>query len=408
MISSVRSCQNGNIVLSNIAMAVLAFFPLLNWYSIPFPISLGAVLTLGVSIVGLLVPGFKVRMFPGLFYVLMFYIFVIWSYRQGMTVWSFLPPGGTTFFIFLISLGGGTALFNLKLLRRYMGIVVFVSVFLFWIQLVAIYTIGKSFCFVPNLTGKFIYEGLTYAEMVVFQKNNSPCSIFLEKSYMAYYLVTYLCLRFFSPDLRELFLKPVNIILVLTLLVLNSGSGILGLAVLIAVKLFDIYYSSGRKRRFVVPVVVLLLMGMIYVYIHSGLGSAMADRSQELHTEGTSGYDRVVSGYVVYGLLPHQEQLIGTTKDRAASFSDQGYINYERFYVNGIQMVLITTGAMGLLLYFMFYASLFRPGDILTRMSIITLLLFSLIESDYLNPYHLILTVIPCAIVYQQNVVNRV
>ena len=218
---------------------------------------------------------------------------------------------------------------------------------------------------------------------------------------MAYYLVTYLCLRLFSPDVRDKLMSPVNIILVLTLLLLRSGSGVLGLSVLFAVKVIQMLLSGSNKKRmhvliFLIPV----LVGASYVYLRSEIGTAMYERTSELDTKESSGYTRVVGGYVVYGMMPLQEQLFGTSRDEIVIFSDDKSISDDRFYVNGIQTILLTLGAVGFLLYLVFYGSVFRRGDMLVKMSIITLLLFSLLESDYLNPYHLLLTVIPCAMSY--------
>ena len=389
--------------LCSMSMFLLALYPILCWYEIPFPITLGTTLILAVAVVGVAVSGFRgVRMLPLTFYVLMVYVMVMWSYHRGMTVKSLLPPGGMSFFIFLVSLLGCVALFDLQALRRYRGRVVVISVPLFLIQFVVLHTTGEAFCLVPNLTGKFSYEDMTYAEVVKLHvSRDAPSSIFLEKSYMAYYLVTYLCLRLFSPDVRDKLMSPVNIILVLTLLLLRSGSGVLGLSVLFAVKVIQMLLSGSNKKRmhvliFLIPV----LVGASYVYLRSEIGTAMYERTSELDTKESSGYTRVVGGYVVYGMMPLQEQLFGTSRDEIVIFSDDKSISDDRFYVNGIQTILLTLGAVGFLLYLVFYGSVFRRGDMLVKMSIITLLLFSLLESDYLNPYHLLLTVIPCAMSY--------
>ncbi len=387
-----------------LAMGLLALYPLLNWYEIPFPITLGMTLVLAVSVLAFLIPGFKFRVYPVFFYVLMLYVFAVWSYQNGFGLWTLLPPGGVLFFIFLLTLGGGVLLFDLKSLRTCMGIVVAIAVPLFWIQFIALHTTGEKLCFVPKLTGLFSYESMTYAEIVTLHKSRlSPSSIFLEKSYMAYYLVAYLCLRLFSPDMRSKFLTPVNIVLILTLLMLRSGSGIVGLAVLIVVKILMLYNSGNKRRWYVVFLLIPLLAALSFVYLRSEIGESLSERTIELSTEGTSGYARVVAGYVVYGTMSPVEMLFGTNIDNVIGYSDVNYISEDKFYVNGVQTILMRVGIVGLLLYLLFYGSVFRKGDILAKMSIITLLLFSLLESDYLNPYHLLLTVIPCAIVFRQD-----
>ena len=234
-----------------------------------------------------------------------------------------------------------------------MGVIVAVSIPLFWIQIVVLQTTGHNLCFVPNLTGQFTYQNLSYAEVVQLHAyNHSPCSIFLEKSYLGYYLVAYLCLRLFSSDLREKFLFPVNIIIILTILMSRSGSGLVGLVALLGVKVIvDFYSGSSRKRSYLFLLLIPLLAGLSYVYLQSEIGTAIVERSSELETEGTSGYARVVSGYVVFGALPPTEKLFGSTIQDVVGYSDFSYISMDRFYVNGIQTVLMTLGALGLLLY---------------------------------------------------------
>jgi len=397
--------HSGNPVLKVIAMVLLALYPLLNWYAISFPIPLGMALILGISVSGLVISGFRFEVFPLFFYMTILYVFFIWSYRRGFSLNSLLPPGGTLFFIFLISLGGCTSLFDLKVLRRVMGVVVAISIPLFWIQFISLHTVGEMYCFVPNLTGHFSYEDMTYAQLVANQKSlKSPCSIFLEKSYMGYYLAAYLCLRLYSSDIKDKYYSPQNIIICLTLLFLRSGSGILAMIVLMAVKMISEYSSSNNKRRFAMLLLMTpVLLLAAYSYVNTDIGSSVVDRTEEFHTEGASGYVRTVAGYVVYGAMPLQERIFGTTVDNVTAYSDFDYISSNRFYANGIQTILMTLGAVGLILYLLFYGFVFRRGDILVKMSIITLLLFSLIESDYLNPYHLLLTAIPCAIVYHHN-----
>ena len=86
--------------------------------------------------------------------------------------------------------------------------------------------------FVPNLTGSFTYEDLSYAELVKRHLSGiKPCAFFLEKSYMAYYLVMYLCLELFYGKGKEVLYTRFSLIIVFVLLILQSGSGLLGMFV---------------------------------------------------------------------------------------------------------------------------------------------------------------------------------
>ena len=73
------------------------------------------------------------------------------------------------------------------------------------------------------------------------------------------------------------------------------------------------------------------------------------------------------------------------------------------FFANGVQTILLSLGYIGALLYLLFYTSLFRKTNLTSRMCIIILLVMSLLESNYLNPYMMLLTIIPCADYYNRN-----
>ena len=70
------------------------------------------------------------------------------------------------------------------------------------------------------------------------------------------------------------------------------------------------------------------------------------------------------------------------------------------FYVNGMQSILLKLGYIGTFLYLLFYINIFRRAKIVSRLSIIVLLVMSLLESNYLNPYMALLTIIPCSELY--------
>jgi hypothetical protein len=147
---------------------------------------------------------------------------------------------------------------------------------------------------------------------------------------------------------------------------------------------------------FIIPLVIVA----IYIYINTAMGQQMLSRSAEFNTENTSGYTRVVGGYLMFDQLSTEQQFFGIydARERFGIERADGSID---FYVNGIQTILLNLGYMGALLYFLFYANVFRKVNITSRMSIVVLLIMSLLESNYLNPYMMILTIIPCTEYYK-------
>lgn len=386
--------------LRKLSMAILATLPLLAWYKIPFPVGLGYALVLFLSAYTIFIRRFKVNVFTSMFWCLFVYICFMWMYTYDFGLWTLIPPGGWLFFLFFLALVWGVLNFDSQLLMKYMRWIVLISTALFWVQFMLKVTVGSQmFCFVPNLTGSFTYEGMSYSELAAHQLNDvsRPCSIFLEPSYMAYYYISYLTLLWFSPKSNDNWLNRESILLIITLVALQSGSGMVGLTIILMLKMSSIFWTANWSRRILLIILfVPLVCGAIYLYAGSEMGQEMLSRSTEFSTEGSSGFTRVVGGYLMFDQLDFKEQMIGIPDaiDRfGVEKSDGRYV----FFANGVQTILLSLGYIGAFLYLLFYAGLFRKVGKASQMCIIVLFVMGLLESNYLNPYMMLLTIIPCS-----------
>lgn len=394
--------SNCKLWLRKVSMMILALLPILAWYKIPFPVGLGYTLILFLSAYIIVRNNFKINVVPKIFWFLFVYVCLIWIYHHHFELWTLIPPGGWLFFLFFLALTGGVLAFDLQLLKKYMRWVVLISAALFWVQFsLKLATGSHVFCFVPNLTGAFTYEGMSYAELAAHQMLGSrPCSIFLEPSYMAYYYVSYLALVWFETNRKEKWLNKENILIIFSLVALKSGSGMVGLAVLFAVKIFIIFWNVNVVRRFIMIMLsVPLVAAIIYMYVGSEMGQEMLSRTEEFSIEGASGFTRVVGGYLMFDQLNLDEQIVGIP-DVRNRFGIEMYDGRLIFYVNGVQTILLSLGYIGALLYILFYRNLFCRTSLISRMCIIVLFVMGLLESNYLNPYMMLLTIIPCADYY--------
>lgn len=396
--------KNGaNSELRIISMLTLATLPILGWYEIPFPVGLGYAIVLFLSTFSIALRGFKINVLPKTFWLVFFYVCFMWLYHHGFGIKLLFPPGGWPFFQFFLALVWGVLTFDLSLLKKFMRWVIIVSAILFWIQFLLKLTTGSfMFCFVPNLTGAFTYEGLSYAELVTRQMNSASgrmSSVFLEPSYMAYYYLTYLAIYWFSNKLKDKWYDRDVIFIVVTLVALKSGTGMLGLAVLGIIKVVrQLFAASLRKKMKYILFTIPVLTAGIYFYVNSEAGQSMIYRSKEFSNAETSGFARAVGGYLMFGQMSRAEQMIGIP-DPTQRF---GYLKNGRrhLYANGIQTILLTLGYIGMIVYLLFYAGLFRKVSLSSRMCIVVLGILSLLESDYLNAYMILLTIIPCAEYY--------
>ena len=388
--------------LRMVSMMTLATLPLLAWYAIPLSIGLGFAIVLLLSAYTLFIRKSKINVLPSIFWLLFIYVSINWMYQNEFALWTLIPPGGWLFFIFVLALLWGVLTFDLDLLKKYMRYVVLISIALFWIQFSLKVTTGSQvFCFVPNLTGAFTYEGMSYSELAAHHLvGERPCSIFMEPSYMAHYLVTYLAIVWFSSKAKKKWLNKEILLIVISLIALKSGSGMVAFAVLTMVKIFSLFWSANIGRRLLLLFLLIpMLVFVINMYIGSETGQMMLSRSDEFSTEGSSGFTRVIGGYLMFDQLDLKEQMIGIldARDRFGLLRDDGRLI---FFANGIQTILLSLGYLGALFYLLFYASLFIKTSLDSRMCIIVLLIMSLIESNYLNPFMMLLTIIPCADYY--------
>jgi hypothetical protein len=386
-----------------LSMAILATLPLLAWYKIPFPVDLGLALVLFLSAYTIVIRSFKIDVFAPMFWFLFVYICFMWMYNNGFGLKTLIPPGGWQFFLFFLAIIWGVLNYDMRLLLKYMRWVVIISAFLFWIQLILKLATGSQmFCFVPNLTGAFTYEGMTYSELAAHQLNDvgRPCSIFLEPSYMAYYYITYLALSWFGNSNNEKWLTKETVFLIITLVALQSGSGMVGLTVIVIAKLLTMFWSGSLSRKLMLLVIAVpLLAGSVYLYLGTEMGQKMFSRADEFTIEGSSGFNRVVAGYLMFDQMDFNEQLIGIP-DASDRFGIEQADGKHVFYVNGVQSILLSLGYVGAALYLIFYIGLFRKVSSASRMCIIVLLVMGLLESNYLNPNMMQLTIIPCAEYY--------
>lgn len=394
---------------SKISMAILALLPMLGWYAIPFPVGLGYALVLFLGTYSIIKNKFNINVLPLSFWLIFAYVSFMWSKNNNFEYWTVTPPGGWSFFIFCIALIWGVKNFDFFIFKKFMKYVVLVSCVLFWIQFILMLIYGSNvICLVPNLTGSFTYEQMNYSEMVARQLGTSrPCSIFLEPSYMAYYYITYLAIIWFSTELKNKWINTDIVIIILTLIALRSGTGMIGLVILTLIKTVTVMLNISTGKRLVLIFIIAPLVSIVaYLYADSTVGKSMIARADEFSTTQTSGFDRVVGGYLMFAFLDDNEKICGVANPTEifGKEEDDGSI---RFYANGIQTILLSLGYVGLFLYLFFYTRLFSSVQLSSKMCIIVLLIMALLESNYLSPYMMLLTIVPCAEFHHRKIISH-
>lgn len=382
----------------NLAMLVLAWFPILNIYKSPLPLGWGSVLILllwGVS----LFQGKSLN--KPLALPKQYKVFWIWCAIAYFV--SCLPqiklgaliPGGFNFFIFSIILGFAIKVFDQDSFVRHTRIVVIVAGLVLVFQEALYFTTGSRPIFLLPF-GQLMDE-ITMPELIAEQmKLDRSSSLFREPAHFAQYLLPLLCLELFSEKNKERLLTPYSIFIIAVLVLLRSGNGFLGLVVLLAVKGWT-YLTNVKVGAKILALIVVapLAYYAVSTYISTEVGSAMLERTGELENDDSAAsYIRVYRGYALYSELPTVNQIIGINDERMMQIIPKTSISYlyagtetNDTYMNGVQSVMIHQGIIGLLLCIWMYVGFARKKPLQSKMQVWLLLLLSLIGQTFMaNP----------------------
>lgn len=381
-----------------IVMLLLATYPLLYYYVGPANFTYGSILFF-LCIIYLLIRGGKkkILIYPSFFFLIWLYAtFALWYTNASSFKLTFVIPGGINFFSWALFYGLCSRFLSISYLRKYMRVIFVISALIFIFQFLLRMAGGPSFCAVPPLSAHFNYGDLSYYQLSqIHMSRNRASSIFLEPAYYAQYSLVLLTIEMFGKkdkNRREI----IFIVFIITILILlQSGCGYVGLLLLIGVKLYKLLSRKSlvKKIGFLLVVIPIAFFAMSK-YVGTDMGANMVGRTSELNKEGSSGYLRVIRGFLVYDNLPTVNKIFGATDEVLTSLDNQFLLasNDGSIFLNGFQMLLIKIGLIGLLFFLIFYTILFRRGDSLARISITLFLLFSLIEQTYLMPYMLMLS----------------
>ena len=342
------------------------------------------------------------------------YFIILWLYIGFITFVmskSFNPtlllPGGSHAFCWVICLGFASKFYNVEYLRKYMRIIFFISALFFCVQLVLIHKTGSNMCFVPPLSSNVLYRDFSYSELVLFHLTaERPSAFFMEPAYFAQYLLCLLIIELFCCSNTKYNNKLIILGIIILLLFIRSGCGVIGLAFLILIKLVSIFptLSLQKKIFYTIFLLPLFLFG-IHSYTNSEAGSQMVDRKSEISLENTesSGSIRMLRGYVVYDNLPITNKIFGSNNDDVKNIARSTVGYDEGMLFNGFQAYLVEYGVIGILLLTLIYSYIYRHGKLVSKASIIVLLVVSLMEYTFFTPLMLILSVIAFGSQFNKN-----
>lgn len=389
---------NKNIEISKrLLMFSLALYPVLYSYVTSFNIKYCDLLFILVILIAWTICGFKnVFKYPRYYYMFWIYVAISLILVSHDFKVTYLIPGGIAFTIFSLNLGACGKFFDLDIFFRITKIVYILSLLVFVAQLLHLLPSQYQVSAILPISDHVAYSDVDYSTLMNLRDSGKrPSSFFLEPAYYAQFLLVYLALELFYNTRNNTFMSFSCLACVIILLLLNSGLGLVGLAILLAMKLF-LLFKTKKKKGPILLVTLPLVIAAVFFYFSTEVGMAMLSRQEELTTEGTSGFLRVVQGFLIFDALPVINQIFGISMEDVLNMN-LSFIFYNQsgdIFTNGLSTLLVRTGLIGTILLFVVYFFMWKEGSVLSKVLLLLLFVMSIIEQVYLSTSMLIISVI--------------
>lgn len=395
-----HSYESPNIpIIEKASMLLLAFYPILEVYLV------GATKITLANFFGLLI--FVITLFakkdnflntlPKWYYIFWVYIAFQTYVIAGIAGWSDYLPGGIDLIIFSLIVMTLSVNFNLDLFYRCIRIVFIFAAVLFAIQLFLFYTTHVRVSVFLPLGNNLNYCDLTYAEMIDIHKSPSRTlverfpSIFCETSYFAQYCLMVLSVELFYKNNRNRLFTLFSLIVAFIIILTQSGSGMVGLAIIAIMKLVQIIFITRKEVYYLYLLAMIpIAIWAISYYISTSMGASMMDRVSEIDGskgEETSGFARIFLGWNIYDMLTPVQKVIGTDRAFMQYYWDGGFFN-------GITSLICSRGLIGLLLLIVAYLSSLRHSNPVCVSVLLIFLVISLFESTFLGGLMMLATTV--------------
>jgi len=384
---------------TKLVMLLLALYPIMGYYAGPAGLTYANIVTIILFVISYIENSKKS------FLVYPKYYFGFWIYAALALVFTvssfkitFLIPGGISFFLWSLAFGLTLRYFNFEALKKYLYVVFLIASAILIVQEVMTFITGSRFIAFLRLSEELTI-GINYSELkqvLIAAKRSS--SLFAEPSNFALYSLPVLAIELFYGKGEKKLLTPFSFYIIAVLLILRSGVGFIGIFLLLLIKTLTFLKGSTFKRILLLIIIFPFVAFAVKEYITSEFGEKMLGRINEFDTDNTSGYLRVVRGYLVYDYLPWMNKIFGIWPDDLLKmhipFLDMTKEKSSILYFNGVQTALIRVGILGTLLLLNVYINIYKNNILLAKVLILTFLLLALLDQMYMSSTMLILTTI--------------
>lgn len=388
-------------------MTSLIIFPILQIYSL-FGINLSSFVVGSLAIYGLFFKKirFTKKAIPHYLWIYFVY-FIIVTFFSGVYNVSEMPNrvAGVLFlllqFVVFFSCSDRDTFYKLYRIVA-IGTIVF-----FYIQEAGYNAVGLR---IPGVI-PFLPLDPTYAAMDAFGSFadylaivNRSSSFFSEPAHFAQFLLPFLTMTlYWEKGVVKWFLAGTTIV---TLIMLESGNGIIGLCCVLIAYLFYLSSSSSVLTKISLLLLLPLIMALGIMTIGgSNYDRYYSERSSEItmsssNGEVSSGFYRIYRGYYVYAEYNPIEKLFGVNnfyqiEYRIRQSSVSALFSKGDMYFNVIQAFLIKTGLVGLFLFILMINELWKGCNSCGKTMLLTFVVLSFIAALHMSSIMMVYFLIP-------------
>lgn len=278
--------------------------------------------------------------------------------------------------------------------------VAYVSIIFYVIQLLVYYTLGISMSGIFFSLPVNIIDDVSYLVESKSQEFRFS-SFFSEPSHFAIFLTPLLMLEVLYYNDKKHLLRAC--VLMFCLLLTQSGSALVGIGTTIVLICY-FYVRNNKAARIVkyIPIAVISVGVVGFYFFSSAMGASLIARTSEFQDEAgllSSGFVRVVRGYIVFGEYNIFEKIFGLNNTDALlqvinqrGLSQLFTYNLDgtpSLFFNSVHYILLETGILGVFLYILFLKSVYNKSSIFSKVIVIQLVAFSFISQMYFNDFML-------------------
>lgn len=295
---------------------------------------------------------------------------------------------------------------DLDLFKKYYTNIGIFCIAFFGVQVVTYYVTGLK---IPGVI-KQLPIALDVDSSIYFDsleaENSRFCSFFSEPAHFAQFLFPLLIFKLFTNKINENIFFV--IIIIICLLLIQSGNALFGLGMIMLCYFFGKLYTS----RHITSVILLIFIPIICivgtkVYMQTETGQEILERKDQLNgnpykaQSGLSGFIRIFRGFYVYDKLSTYHKIVGANNTdiikHAITKSEVSFLfkDDNDMYFNTIQTLLIRTGIIGTAIFIIFLIVLYRQTDWIGRTFIITITGLGFISAMFMTELMLVYLLVP-------------